>query len=108
MKRFALCILLAFPAFVWAATGTLSDNGDTTMVCKVRPHIHVSSGGGNGFGGGTIKFYFLDDNNAPRELEGASFQAPGPYDKTLDFERSVCVYGTLSGATSPTLVWVIH
>lgn len=100
----SLLFLAALPA--WCESGTLSADGDTTIVSKVRPHIHVSSGGGNGFGGGTITFYFLDDNGSWRALAGAAFTAAD--DVTIDSDRSITVKGTLTGSTSPTLVWVIR
>lgn len=84
------------------ATGTLTTNTTTDEVRLVRPHVHLSGT----FGGGTIKFQFEDDNGTWRDIAGASYTSAT--DIILDFRRAVTIRGSLSGATAPSLVWVIN
>ena len=102
-KFLSVLLLLSAIPFAQAEMGTLSADGDTAVVqAIVRPHVHVSGT----FGSGTITFYFKDSNGGWRAISGAAFTTAN--DVTLDFERPVAIKGTLSGATAPSLVWVIN
>lgn len=102
MTRILLAFgFLVFSAWAAAATGTLAANGDTTAVAFRYPHVHLSGT----FGGGTVTCYFSDDGGSWRAIAGATFTTAD--DVTFEFERETQVKCTLSGSTSPSLVWVI-
>ena len=83
-------------------TGTLTTNTTTSEVELTRPHIHLSGT----FGGGTLALQFEDDNGTWRSIANGAFTTAT--DVILDFRRPVNIRGSLSGATTPSLVYVIN
>ena len=102
IRRLFFAVLLITAPFVFAASGTLTANGDTGTVILTRPHVHVSGD----FGSGTITFYFKDGNGGWRAIEGAAFTSAD--DVVLEFERPTSIKGTLGSSTSPALIWSIE
>lgn len=98
----AFLLLVCAAPLTFADTGTLTADGDTRKVAVTYPHIHLSGD----FGGGTITFYMSDDLGNYHAISGAVFTSAT--DVTLDMARAVSIYGTLSGSSSPSLVWVIR
>lgn len=103
MRGFVLALVALWTVPAWAEQGTLSADGSTVETQPiVRPHVHVSGD----FGGGTMTFYFKDYSGTFRAIAGAAFTSAD--DVTLEFQRAVVIKGTLSGSTTPALVWVVN
>ena len=82
--------------------GTLSANGDTSVVTMAMPFIRVSGT----FGSGTITFYYKDSGGNWIAISDCAFTSAGQ--KVLQFARPVTIKATLSGATNPTLAWEVR
>ncbi len=103
LHRWVLAVALSLCSVgAFAVTGTLTDNGDTSAVNLTRPHIHLSED----FGGGTVTCYLDDGGGTYVAIDDAVFTSAA--DVTIELERAAPVKCTLSGATSPTLKWIIR
>lgn len=81
---------------------TLSANGSGDWTPVKGPfYLHLS---GN-FGTGTAQLEFQDDEGVTRQITGGDFTAA--VDKIVDMGHNVNVRVTLSGATTPALIWFI-
>jgi len=102
IRSLFLALLLACP-LAFAEQGTLTADGNTTATQPItRPHVHVSGD----FGGGTITFYFQDNAGSYHAIDGAAFTSAS--DVTLDLNRPTVIRGTLTGSTSPGLIWIVN